>query len=98
MMRPHSALHAARARGPLVAALTYMYVLATGLAFYSPHLYWIARDAGRRRRRRASGIRGSGLALSSRWLWMCARGAPTCGSPPPTALGRADPHYIRQRG
>jgi formate dehydrogenase subunit gamma len=24
------------------AAITYSYVLATGLAFYSPHLYWIA--------------------------------------------------------
>jgi formate dehydrogenase subunit gamma len=24
------------------AAITYTYVLATGLAFYSPHLYWIA--------------------------------------------------------
>lgn len=24
------------------AAITYCYVLATGLAFYSPHLYWIA--------------------------------------------------------
>jgi formate dehydrogenase subunit gamma len=24
------------------AAIVYMYVLATGLAFYSPHLYWIA--------------------------------------------------------
>ncbi len=25
-----------------VSGLTYMYVLATGMAFYSPHLYWIA--------------------------------------------------------
>jgi formate dehydrogenase subunit gamma len=25
-----------------LAAIIYMYVLATGLAFYSPHLYWIA--------------------------------------------------------
>jgi formate dehydrogenase subunit gamma len=25
-----------------LSALTYMYVLATGLAFYSPYLYWIA--------------------------------------------------------
>jgi formate dehydrogenase subunit gamma len=25
-----------------ISALTYMYVLATGLAFYSPNLYWIA--------------------------------------------------------
>jgi formate dehydrogenase subunit gamma len=25
-----------------LAAIVYMYVLATGLAFYSPHLYWIA--------------------------------------------------------
>jgi formate dehydrogenase subunit gamma len=29
-----------------VAALAYMYVLATGLAFYSPHLYWIATLLG----------------------------------------------------
>jgi formate dehydrogenase subunit gamma len=29
-----------------LAALTYMYVLATGLAFYSPHLYWIAAVLG----------------------------------------------------
>jgi len=29
-----------------LAALTYMYVLATGLAFYSPHLYWIAALLG----------------------------------------------------
>lgn len=29
-----------------VAALVYMYVLATGLAFYSPHLYWIAAVLG----------------------------------------------------
>ena len=29
-----------------VAALTYMYVLATGLAFYTPHLYWIADVLG----------------------------------------------------
>ena len=29
-----------------VAALAYMYVLATGLAFYSPHLYWIATILG----------------------------------------------------
>jgi formate dehydrogenase subunit gamma len=28
------------------SALTYMYVLATGLAFYSPHLYWIAIALG----------------------------------------------------
>jgi formate dehydrogenase subunit gamma len=25
-----------------ISAITYTYVLATGLAFYSPHLYWIA--------------------------------------------------------
>lgn len=25
-----------------IAAVTYVYVLLTGLAFYSPHLYWIA--------------------------------------------------------
>ena len=29
-----------------LSALTYMYVLATGLAFYSPHLYWIAALLG----------------------------------------------------
>jgi formate dehydrogenase subunit gamma len=29
-----------------VAALTYDYVLLTGLAFYSPHLYWIATLLG----------------------------------------------------
>jgi len=29
-----------------VSALTYMYVLATGLAFYSPYLYWIATVLG----------------------------------------------------
>ena len=29
-----------------VAALVYLYVLATGLAFYSPHLYWIATVLG----------------------------------------------------
>jgi formate dehydrogenase subunit gamma len=29
-----------------ISALTYMYVLATGLAFYSPHLYWIAMVLG----------------------------------------------------
>ena len=29
-----------------LAALTYMYVLATGLAFYSPHLYWVAAILG----------------------------------------------------
>jgi formate dehydrogenase subunit gamma len=29
-----------------LAALVYMYVLATGLAFYSPHLYWIATVLG----------------------------------------------------
>jgi len=29
-----------------LSALTYMYVLATGLAFYSPHLYWIALVLG----------------------------------------------------
>src|SRR5689334_7771105 len=28
------------------SALTYIYVLATGLAFYSPHLYWIATLLG----------------------------------------------------
>jgi formate dehydrogenase subunit gamma len=28
------------------SALTYIYVLATGLAFYSPHLYWIAMLLG----------------------------------------------------
>jgi formate dehydrogenase subunit gamma len=28
------------------AAITYCYVLATGLAFYSPHLYWIAALLG----------------------------------------------------
>ena len=28
------------------AAITYSYVLATGLAFYSPHLYWIAALLG----------------------------------------------------
>ena len=29
-----------------LAALTYCYVLLTGLAFYSPHLYWIATVFG----------------------------------------------------
>jgi formate dehydrogenase subunit gamma len=29
-----------------LSALTYMYVLATGLAFYSPHLFWIAEMLG----------------------------------------------------
>jgi formate dehydrogenase subunit gamma len=29
-----------------LAALTYAYVLLTGLAFYSPHLYWIAATLG----------------------------------------------------
>jgi formate dehydrogenase subunit gamma len=29
-----------------IAALIYMYVLATGLAFWSPHLYWIATVLG----------------------------------------------------
>jgi formate dehydrogenase subunit gamma len=29
-----------------VAALSYMYVLFTGLAFYSPHLYWLATVLG----------------------------------------------------
>ena len=29
-----------------IAAVTYCYVLATGLAFYSPHLYWIAMVLG----------------------------------------------------
>ncbi len=29
-----------------LAALVYMYVLATGLAFYSPHLYWVAMVLG----------------------------------------------------
>jgi formate dehydrogenase subunit gamma len=29
-----------------VAALAYMYVMATGLVFYSPHLYWIATLLG----------------------------------------------------
>jgi len=29
-----------------VAAVTYCYVLLTGLAFYSPHLYWIATLLG----------------------------------------------------
>ena len=27
------------------SAVTYTYVLATGLAFYSPHLYWLVRLA-----------------------------------------------------
>jgi formate dehydrogenase subunit gamma len=29
-----------------IAALAYVYVLLTGLAFYSPHLYWIATILG----------------------------------------------------
>jgi formate dehydrogenase subunit gamma len=29
-----------------IAALAYMYVLLTGLAFYSPHLYWLATILG----------------------------------------------------
>ena len=29
-----------------IAAIAYAYVLATGLAFYSPHLYWIATLLG----------------------------------------------------
>ena len=29
-----------------LAALTYMYLLATGLAFYTPYLYWIAAVLG----------------------------------------------------
>ena len=41
--RPASAATAERnASIHWISALTYMYVLATGLAFYSPHLYWIA--------------------------------------------------------
>jgi formate dehydrogenase subunit gamma len=29
-----------------ISAITYVYALATGLAFYSPHLYWIAAILG----------------------------------------------------
>ena len=29
-----------------IAAITYTYVMATGLAFYTPHLYWIAMVLG----------------------------------------------------
>lgn len=29
-----------------LAALTYLYLLATGLAFYSPHFYWLAQVLG----------------------------------------------------
>ncbi len=29
-----------------VAAFTYLYLLATGLAFYSPHFYWLAQVLG----------------------------------------------------
>jgi formate dehydrogenase subunit gamma len=29
-----------------IAGLTYVYVLLTGLAFHSPHLYWIAAVLG----------------------------------------------------
>ena len=78
-----------------LAALTYVYVLLTGLAFYSPHLYWIATILG-------------GAPTSRFWhpwvalvflaslAWMCAPGRPTCASPRSTA-GGAKPmdHYIR---
>ena len=29
-----------------LAAITYLYLLATGLAFYSPHFYWLAQVLG----------------------------------------------------
>ena len=79
-----------------IAALTYVYVLLTGLAFYSPHLYWIAAVLG-------------GAPTSRFWhpwvalvflaslVWMLARlGRPTCASPRvDRRWGEAMERYIR---
>jgi len=78
-----------------ITAIVFCYVLATGLAFYSPHLYWIATVLG-------GGPTSRfwhpwlGLAFSVAMVWMLrAWLADMRITPADRAWGRDMRHYIR---
>lgn len=78
-----------------LAALTYVYVLLTGLAFYSPHLYWIGALTGG-----ASTSRfwhpWVGLLFFATVLWMLRTWITDMRiTAIDRAWGRAIKHYIR---
>src|ERR1035438_1682963 len=76
-----------------VSALAFIYVLLTGLAFYSPRLYWLATILGGgptarvwhpwvwRRFSAADPRRACGIRGRAFCLWRCARGCIACGAP-----------------
>jgi formate dehydrogenase subunit gamma len=78
-----------------IAAITFTYVMLTGLAFYSPHLYWIATILG--------GAPTSrfwhpwlGLAFAAALAWMLrAWHADMRITPADRRWGQAIGHYIR---
>ena len=78
-----------------VAALSYIYVLLTGLAFYSPHLYWLATILGGAPTSRFwHPWLGVGFALTIVWMLRAWRSDMRI-----TAVdrkwGKAIEHYIR---
>ena len=56
-------------------AATYVYAGLSGLAFFTPYLYWIAARSRRRSHGRASGTRFVGVAFVVGILWMHAKWA-----------------------
>ncbi len=65
-------------------SLTYVYCLLTGLAFYTPHLFWMAVVLAAAPPR-ASGTPLSVCAFSSRFSGCTWSGAATWRSPKPTS-------------
>jgi len=78
-----------------IAALAYIYALLTGLAFYSPRLYWIALVLGGGPTARAwHPWAGVIFALTTVWMFR-AWGCDMRMSPADRAWNRAIGHYIR---
>ena len=78
-----------------LAALTYAYVLLTGLAFYSPHLYWIAAILGGAPTSRFWHPWVALVFLASlAWMWRAWRGDMRITAAD-RRWGEAMDHYIR---
>ena len=78
-----------------LAALTYAYVLLTGLAFYSPHLYWIAAILGGAPTSRFWHPWVALVFLASlAWMW-CAWRADMRITAADRRWGEAMDHYVR---
>ncbi len=78
-----------------LAALTYAYVLLTGLAFYSPHLYWIAAILGGAPTSRFWHPWVALVFLASlAWMWRAWRGDMRITAAD-RRWGEAMDHYVR---